>query len=191
MRRPRPTRTVTRLAAMSVGGRVSLLALTAAALLAGCGGDDATIPADRGEQLLTRLDEIEGAVADGECEGAQASAELFSQQAQDLPADVDAEVKRLLIAGGQRLQELAAEQCEEATTTGPSGETGFQPETPEEQPGTTSTTSSTAEEEPPPDEGGDNGGESNEGSGSQNGGGQSGGNQNGGTGTGGVGGGGI
>jgi hypothetical protein len=184
MNLPRRKRAVTRLAAMSVGGRVSLLALAAAALLTGCGGDDATIPSDRGEQLLTRLDEVEGAIAEGNCDGAQASADLFSQQAQELPADVDAEVKRLLIAGGERLQELATEQCEEPTPTGPSGQTGFQPEAPSEQPRTTSTTSSTPDQQPPADEGGDNG------SGSQDGGGESGGNQDGGTGTGGVGGGG-
>jgi len=182
MKLPRRNPALTRLAAMSVGGRVSLLALAAAGLLTGCGGDDATIPADRGEQLLTRLDEVEGAVAEGNCDGAQASADLFSQQVQELPPDVDAEVKRLLVAGGERLQELATEQCEEAVT-GPSGEAGFQPEEPEQQPATTqssTTTTSTIEEQPPPDEGGDDGENQGEG-------GQDGSNQGGGTGSGGVG----
>ena len=178
---------LTRLAAMSSGGRVSLLALAAAAMLAGCGGDDPTIPADSGDQLLTRLDEVEGAVADGNCEGAQDSADLFLAQVDQLPAEVDDEVKRLLRAGGERLQQLATEQCEEPPPTGASGEEGFQPEEPTTTPGTTTdTTTDTTEQEPPPDEGGDGG---NQGGGNGNAGNQ-GGNQGGGTGTGGVGGGG-
>jgi hypothetical protein len=178
---------------MLVGGRLTLLAIAAAALLAGCGGDDPTIPADRGEQLLTRLDEVEGAVAEGNCEGAQGSADLFVTQVDELPAEVDDEVKRLLMAGGERLQELATEQCEEPTPTGPTGEEGFVPPPEEETttPATTSTTTtSTDEEQTPPDDGGDDDGGGNQGAGS-NGGNQDGGNQDGGdTGTGGVGGGG-
>jgi uncharacterized membrane protein YgcG len=192
---------VTRLAAMLSGGRVSLLAMAAAALLAGCGGDDPTIPADRGDQLLTRLDEVEGAVAAGNCEGAQDSADLFVAQVDELPAEVDDEVKRLLRAGGERLQELATERCEEPTPTGPSGEEGFVPPPEEETttPATTSSTTSTEQEEPPPDDEGDDGGGNQGGSGGDGGGsggdgggsgGDGGGNQGGGTGTGGVGGGG-
>jgi hypothetical protein len=188
---------LSRLAAMLPGGRVTLLAIAAAALLAGCGGDDPTIPADRGEQLQTRLDEVEGAVAEGNCEGAQESADLFVTQVDQLPAEVDDEVKRLLMAGGERLQELATERCEEPTPTGPSGEEGFVPPPEEETttPGTTSSTTSTEQQQPPPDEGGDDGGGNqggddgggNQGGGSD-GGNQGGGNQGGGTGTGGVGG---
>jgi uncharacterized membrane protein YgcG len=187
----------TRLAAMLSGGRVMLLALAAAALLAGCGGEDPTIPADRGEQLLTRLDEVEGAVAEGNCEGAQESADLFATQVDDLPDQVDDEVKRLLVAGGERLQELAVEQCEEPTPTGPSGEAGFQPEetttTPETTADpTTETTTSTPEEDqtPPDDDGDDDGGNQGGNTGNQGDGNQGGGSQSGGTGSGGVGGGG-
>jgi uncharacterized membrane protein YgcG len=184
---------LSRLAAMLPGGRVTLLAIAAAALLAGCGGDDPTIPADRGEQLQTRLDEVEGAVAEGNCEGAQESADLFVTQVDQLPAEVDDEVKRLLMAGGERLQELATERCEEPTPTGPSGEEGFVPPPEEETttPGTTSSTTSTEQQQPPPDEGGDDGGGNQGGGGDgggQGGGNQGGGNQGGGTGTGGVGG---
>jgi hypothetical protein len=184
---------LTRLAAMSSGGRVSLLALAAAALIGGCGGDDPTIPADRGDQLLTRLDEVEGAVAEGNCEGAQESADLFVSQVDQLPAEVDDEVKRLLMAGGQRLQELAADQCEEPPPTGASGEEGFQPEEPTTTPETTAdTTTDTTEQQPPPDDDGDDNGSGNQGgnTGNQGGGNSAGGNQGGGTGTGGVGGGG-
>jgi hypothetical protein len=180
-----------RLAAMLVGGRLMLLGIAAAALLAGCGGDDPTIPADRGDQLLTRLDEVEGAVSEGNCDGAQESAALFATQVDELPADVDDEVKRLLIAGGERLQDLATEQCEEPPPTGASGEEGFVP--PEEEttlpPEETTTTTTTDEEQPPPEDGGDDGGSDQGGGGSD--GSQGDGNQgDGGTGSGGVGGGG-
>jgi hypothetical protein len=188
-----------RLAAMLSGGRVSLLAIAAAAVLVGCGGDDPTIPADKGDELLTRLDEVEGAVAEGKCDGAQESADLFVTQVDQLPAEVDDEVKKLLRAGGERLQELASEQCEEAPPTGASGEEGFVPPPEEETttPATTSSTTSTEQQQPPPDEDGDDGGGSqgggsdgggSDGGGNQGGAGQDGGGQGGGTGTGGVGG---
>jgi hypothetical protein len=187
---------VTRLAAMSVGGRVSLLAVAAAILLAGCGGDEGTIPGENSDQLLTRLDEIEGAVAEGQCEGAQASADLFVDQVAQLPGDVDQEVKRLLTEGGERLQQLATEQCEEPPPTGASGEEGFQPEEETVEPAVEPTDTDT--EQQTPDEGGEKGdggedGSAQDGGGSDDGGGNqggSGGNQGGGTGTGGVGGGG-
>jgi hypothetical protein len=124
---------ITRLAAMSSGGRLSLLAIAAATLLAGCGGDDGTIPPAQGEDLVTRLDEVEGAVAEGKCDGAQASADLFVQQVDQLPASVDDEVKRGLLEGGERLQELATTECEEPDT-GATGESGFVPEETTEEP---------------------------------------------------------
>jgi uncharacterized membrane protein YgcG len=172
-----------------------LLALAAAALLAGCGGDEGTIPPENSEDLLARLTEIEEAVPRGDCDGAQASADLFVQQVDQLPADVDDEVKRLLNAGGVRLQELAADQCEEPPPTGASGEEGFQPEEPTTTPETTAdTTTDTAEQQSPPDDEGDdeggNGNTGNQGGGNSGGGNQGGGNQSGGTGSGGIGGGG-
>jgi hypothetical protein len=184
---------ITRLAAMSSGGRLSLLAIAAATLLAGCGGDDPTIPAAQGEDLMKRLDEVEGAVAEGKCDGAQASADLFVQQVGLLPASVDDEVKQGLMEGGERLQQLATEQCEEADT-GATGESGFVPpeeateEPPIEPPTDDETRPPTDEETQPPD--GDEGGDEGQGQG-QNDGSNAGGNQGGGTGpgTGGVGGG--
>jgi hypothetical protein len=177
---------LTRLAAMFPGGRLSLLAIAAATLLAGCGGEDGTIPADSADQLTARLTEVEGAVAEGNCDGAQASANLFVTQVDQLPDDVDDEVERALVAGGQRLQQLATEQCEEPDT-GATGESGFVPEEPVEEPPVEPTEEQTTGEETtdeqtqPPDEGQDGG--------NQGGGADDGGNQRGGTGpgTGGVG----
>jgi hypothetical protein len=180
---------ITRLAAMSSGGRLSLLAIAAATLLAGCGGEDGTIPADRSDQLVTRLDEVEGAVAEGNCDGAQASADLFVTQVDQLPEDVDDEVERLLIAGGERLQQLATEQCEEPDI-GATGESEFvPPEEPVEEPPVEPTDEQTTDgdttddqtQQPDDEQGGGN-----QGGGSADGGNQGGGD---GSGTGGVGGG--
>jgi hypothetical protein len=163
---------------MFPGGRLSLLAIAAATLLAGCGGDDGTIPADRADQLTARLTEVENGVAAGQCEGARASADLFVTQVDQLPAEVDDEVKDALRQGGARLQELATEQCEEPDT-GATGESGFVPEEePTEEPPVEPTEEQTTGEETtdeqtqPPDEGqgGDDQGGGTDGGGNQGGG---------------------
>ncbi|HEX2468891.1 MAG TPA: hypothetical protein VHJ54_11855 [Solirubrobacterales bacterium] len=157
---------------MPAGGRLSLLAIAVATLLAGCGGDDGgTIPADRADQLTARLTEVEGAVAEGDCDGARASANLFVTQVDQLPAEVDDEVKQALREGGERLQQLATEQCEEPDV-GATGESGFQSEEPTTTPGTTTptettpettTNTTTDEDTQPPDDGqGGDGGEGNQ-----------------------------
>jgi hypothetical protein len=153
----RAVRTPSRLAAVPGMARNLLLTLLAALAIAGCGGEDQSIPTDQGETLLTRLDEIEGAVDDGNCDGAEASAQLFASQVSDLPAEVDEEVKRLLTSGAESLTALVA-NCEPADT-GPTGEEGFEPlpETtapPVEPPPEETTTETTTTEEGDADDGG-------------------------------------
>ena len=139
----------TRLAAMPGVARIGLLALVAVSIGA-CGSGGDSIPADQADVLRTRLDEIENAVGEGNCDGAQDSAALFATQVQDLPDDVEADVKKALEAGAERLSQLASdpEQCE---PTGASGLTGEQPTTSstvETTTSTTETTTSTEEEQP-------------------------------------------
>ena len=165
---------------MPGAARISLLALISGLALAGCGGGgDKSIPADQGDMLLTRLDEIEGAVEGGNCDGAAASAELFATQVDGLPEEVDDEVKRLLIGGAERLTELVTD-CE-PTPTGPSG---FEAQQPTTAPAvtsdetTTETTITEGEEtdggggppQSPPGQGGDNPGGGNPGGSGQTGG---------------------
>ena len=95
---------VTTLAAMATRGRISLLALLAAAVLAGCGSDDESIPQESGEKLEARLDEVAGANERGDCDGAEASARLLVEQVgegegSEVPEDVDPEVRRVLQQG--------------------------------------------------------------------------------------------
>ncbi len=178
---------------MPGAARISLLALVTVATFGGCGSSGDSIPSGDADQLLKRLDEVEGAIESGKCEGAQASAQLFVTQVDQLPASVDSDVKKALDAGSERLSQLAADP-EQCTQTGPSGFSGQQTtETPTTQPATTETTTtstSTQEEEPKePGGGGEQGGGNEGGGGNQGGGGEGGGGDggDGGTGSGGTG----
>lgn len=142
---------------MVTRGRISLLALALAALLAGCGGDDGEIPEEDANVLLERLNEVEGAVAEGRCEGAQESADLLVAQVSDseeslVPRRVDEDVREALQAAALRLSELVAEQCTEPLDTEePPEEPAEPPEPPATEP------EETTEEPPPEDEGDDDG----------------------------------
>jgi hypothetical protein len=174
---------------MPGAARISLLALVTIATFAGCGSSGDSIPADQGDVLLTRLDEVENAIESGNCDGAQDSAQLFVSQVDQLPDSVDSDVKKALDAGSERLSQLAADP-EQCTQTGPSGFSGQQTtETPTTQPATTeTTTTSTQEEEPKEPGGGGEQGGGNKGGGNEGGGGETGGGGggDGGTGSGGA-----
>jgi cobalamin biosynthesis protein CobT len=121
MRRPGTHRPVSRLAAMPGRTQITLLACLCAAVLAGCGSDEeGTIPQDNSAQLIDRLDAVEERVAAGDCESAQQQADAFVAEVNELPAEVDDEVKGGLQDGADRLVELSNDQCEDTT-----GETGF------------------------------------------------------------------
>jgi outer membrane biosynthesis protein TonB len=100
---------------MSAWGRILLLALASAAFLIGCGSDE-SIPEESATPLLNRLDEVERAVPEGECEGALESANLLREQVGDgeqgvLPDDVDPDVREQLEAGATRLIDLVNQEC--------------------------------------------------------------------------------
>ena len=174
---------------MVTWGRISLLALASAALISGCGGGDGEIPADDAEILERRLSEVEGAVAEGNCDNAQESANLLVEQVGDgeeslVPRRVDGEVREALQDAARRLSDLVAEQCQEPIedpvdeepeeTVDPLPSEDEDPETPPE------------DEAPPEDEGADDGGDSGgddqgRGSGNRGGGNQGGGPPGGGT----------
>ena len=112
-------RTPTRLAAMpGIRARLTcaLAVAAGASLLAACGGgEDGTIPQDAGDQLLARLASIEEAVNSGDCETARVDAIELTGTVNTLPDDVDPEVKKGLIQGAAKLQELTEDptQCVE------------------------------------------------------------------------------
>ena len=159
-------RAVSRLASMP-GTRAisSALAVAAcAAMLAACGGDDegGPIPQEAGDQLIDRLDEIETLVDEGNCSAAQQVAASFAEGVDQLPSEVDGELREQLVRASGNLESLTqdADQC--TPPTGTTGETDVvPPETTEETtpPEETTETTTTDEEEPPPtDDEGEGGG---------------------------------
>jgi hypothetical protein len=129
--------------------QITLLACLFAVALAGCGSDEeGTIPDRNSEQLVTILDGIEDNVAAGNCELAQDQASELVNAANDLPAEVDDEVKGGIQDAAHRVEEFTTEpsQCEETT-----GESGFdeleEPTTTTEAPTTTETEQTTTETE--------------------------------------------
>jgi hypothetical protein len=141
----------------------SALAVAAcAAALAACGGDDegGPIPTDQGNQLLGLLDQVESLVNAGDCTAAQDAAVEFGSQVNELPPEVDGELRNSLVSASSSLTTLTEEQCEDAPT-GPSGEEGVvTPEPDPEEPAPTEPETDPPTEEPPPedeDEGDDEG----------------------------------
>ena len=139
-------RATARLAAMRPRRRFCLLALSIAAFFVGCGSDEeGTIPKPASDELIAHLDQVEAAIEEGDCEGAEANASLFAQRADELPADVDPEVKSALVEAGARLVELAndPDQCQPSGVT---GVTGVQPPVEEVAPPPTTTPEETVTE---------------------------------------------
>jgi hypothetical protein len=152
---------VTRLAAMPGLARKPLLVLCLASILAGCGGggEDGTIPPDRANAMIDRLDAVESNV-DSDCDLAVEHANDLVDDVNELPAETGEDVKAALRDAAARLVELTSERCdaaaaeeEEPTTTEET--TTEEPETTEETTTTETTTDdeeTTTEEEPTDEE---------------------------------------
>lgn len=150
--------TASRLAAMLRRARKPLLVVVSAVLLAGCGSDDeGTIPSGDADNLINLVNAVEEAVAEQNCDFAEDNADEFVAAVNNLPAEVDDEVKEGLREAGNRMTELSRDpaQCEPSGATGEDGpeessttSTTVEPET------TTETTTSEEEttEEPPTEE---------------------------------------
>lgn len=128
---------------MRTRGTTTIALAACLAAVAGCGGNDKgrAIPAETRQELQKQLISVENRfeAAGGACADItenQASVETTLEQ---LPADVDAEVRDALNDGFGRLFELTSEQCDD--------QKGQETETTEEPPPVTTT-----EEPPPPTE---------------------------------------
>jgi hypothetical protein len=102
------------------------LALGAAAAvgLVSCGGsDDELLPGSDASQILDNLDSVEEEVAVGDCDGAISAAQQVRDQVEGLPRSVDTELRQQLAQGAQRLEDLAANDCEEPPTVTETTET--------------------------------------------------------------------
>jgi outer membrane biosynthesis protein TonB len=173
---------------MSAWGRILLLALASAVILVGCGSDE-SIPEESARPLLDRLDEVERAVSEGECEGALDSANLLREQVGDgeqgvLPEDVDPEVQEQLEAGATQLVDLVHRECvpaeepeEPEEPAPPPVEPPPEPPVEPDEPDEPEEPDEPPEEDEQPEEGNRGGGQ---GGGGQGGGGQGGGGQGGG-----------
>lgn len=99
-------------------------AIAVPALLAGCGGDDPPKPSISGESslsLIATLQEIEDNVEVGSCQVAAEKVDEFIAELDELPSDVNEEVKDALERGAVSLRDLVEDpdECarEETTTT--------------------------------------------------------------------------
>lgn len=150
------------------------LLLVCGLALAACGGDDeGTIPPANATAMLQSLEDAGNERDEGDCDGIADAAGNLETQIDELPSEVDPEVKTALLDGAKNLRTLAGEtsQCEPSGPTGPSGQQ-TEPTTTEEttteftEPTTTEETTTTEEEAPPeqpPNEGGGGLGQGNEG----------------------------
>ena len=156
----------------------------------GCGADEGRpIPARSAKDIVARLDEVERRVDARACNDVREdSLPAIQQEIDDLPSNVDADVRSTLADGLGRLDELIEAECVEPPKPAPQEPTP-EPE-PEPQPDPIPTPEPEPEPEPEPTEpdpppepdpggggggGGDDGGGGGDGGGGDNGGGDNGG----------------
>jgi hypothetical protein len=94
-----------------------VILVAAAFAIAGCGSQKRTIPTKEGQSFLRQLDNISSQVDNGACTGAEDKVNSLENQVSALPSSVDAEVKRNLQDGVQRLAVLVRKDCQRPTPT--------------------------------------------------------------------------
>lgn len=100
----------------------AVLAVAASLAVAGCGGDNESqgdLPADDAATLLGQLEEVQANLDVGSCFVAADEADNLIADIQDLPGDVDGDLRRALENGAEQLTVLLEDpdQCERPTTT--------------------------------------------------------------------------
>jgi hypothetical protein len=101
--------------------RIALLAGVFAIGIAGCGGDDGTIPKDQSEELLGMLNLLQNQIETGDCTLAEGTASKIDEAVGNLSNEVDPEVQDALNKGAEHLAQLTPEQCVEGGATGAEG----------------------------------------------------------------------
>jgi outer membrane biosynthesis protein TonB len=93
-------------------------ALVAAALLAGCGeANEALIPEDRAQALLASVDEVQTACDEHDTQAAQQGIDSLSAEVNELPRQVDNQLRRNLRQWVRQLEGRIARDCQEETPT--------------------------------------------------------------------------
>jgi hypothetical protein len=116
-----PRRPITRLAAMLGRTRIALLAGVLTIGIAGCGGDDGTIPQSQSEQLLNILASLQNQVDDGNCAVAESTVQQLNSAIKDLPSSVDTKVKDALERGTANLSDLTQDPQKCTSASGATG----------------------------------------------------------------------
>jgi hypothetical protein len=98
------------------------IALAASLAVAGCGSDNESegdLPADDAGTLLGQLEEVQANLDVGSCFVAADEADNLIADIQDLPNDVDSDLRQALERGAEQLKTLLEDpdQCERPTTT--------------------------------------------------------------------------
>jgi hypothetical protein len=121
--KPNGERSLASIAAMpglrSILAAVALAGAAVAAAGCGGGGPDPSIAGDDASNLQAKIQEIQANVDNGSCFVASDRTDDLISDVQELPSDVDPEVKRALENGASQLKILLQDpdQCEARTTT--------------------------------------------------------------------------
>jgi hypothetical protein len=109
--------------------------IVCATVLAACGGgdevDEGTIPLQTGENIVTKLDEVQSQVDDGECDTAEATAAQIQAAIAGINT-VKGELEETLVEASGKLVTLVRDDCVPAEeppdeTGGATGEEGVAP----------------------------------------------------------------
>jgi hypothetical protein len=101
---------------------LAVLAIAASLAVVGCGSDDESqgdLPADDAATLLGQLEEVQANLDVGSCFVAADEADNLIADIQDLPSDVDSDLRQALERGAEQLRTLLEDpdQCERPVTT--------------------------------------------------------------------------
>jgi hypothetical protein len=133
--RPRRLHTLARVAGKRarLGAMCAIVCVTSLAACGGGGEDpEPTIPPQTGENIVTKLEDVQSQVDAGECATAELSALQIEAAISDLGPDVKGDLEEALVKASGNLVTLVREDCQPADEpdpqpeppTGPSGEEG-------------------------------------------------------------------
>jgi hypothetical protein len=89
----------------------------AVSLLVACGGGAGLLSSNQANTLTSQLDQVSLAVASGNCAAASSAVSDFSNMVSNLPTSVNQTLRDNLTQDATTLGQLAAKDCQNATTT--------------------------------------------------------------------------
>jgi hypothetical protein len=89
----------------------------AVSLLVACGGGAGLLSSNQANTLNSQLDQVSSAVASGNCAAASSAVSDFSNMVSNLPTGVNQTLRDNLSQDATTLGQLAAKDCQNATTT--------------------------------------------------------------------------